>query len=273
MYFTAETKQQNDALGGLVDITGEIYVGTAENPRSQTLIDYLKSMNEEPELITPEPVVAKVLTQETSSSDEYGDDDTDESIIMVAEQPLKRNEPISVCMVHDDPIHFTKSADFDLLQRFNDSLANKVHQMPGLSEVLVGTKCIGEFEGAHYRAEVRAVTDDEHYELYFYDFGNSGLNKREELHTLPAIEADVPRYAFQVELPTADEKLLRENVGAVMELEMEMTIDDKGHAQLTCDKTPLAAYLRGRLGTVQELEEEQQFDRIVESVVETVLER
>ena len=44
LFFAAESKQKNDALGGLFDIIGAIYVGTAETPRSMTLIDYLKSM-------------------------------------------------------------------------------------------------------------------------------------------------------------------------------------------------------------------------------------
>ena len=44
LFFEAESKQKNDALGGLFDVKGEIYVGTAENQRSTTLIDYLRPL-------------------------------------------------------------------------------------------------------------------------------------------------------------------------------------------------------------------------------------
>ena len=44
LFFAAESKQKNDAIGGLFDINGVIFVGTAETPRSMTLIDYLKTM-------------------------------------------------------------------------------------------------------------------------------------------------------------------------------------------------------------------------------------
>ena len=43
LFFEAESKQKNDALGGLFDVNGDIYVGTADSPRSTTLIDYLRS--------------------------------------------------------------------------------------------------------------------------------------------------------------------------------------------------------------------------------------
>ena len=81
LFLMAESMQKNSDLGGLADVDGVIYVGTYQEPKQQTLLDYLKSYGEqeEPELMTPVPPPDAALVGKTSmvsSSTNNGDSDS-----------------------------------------------------------------------------------------------------------------------------------------------------------------------------------------------------
>ena len=81
LFLMAESKQQNSDLGGLSDVDGIIYVGTEQEPKQQTLLDFLKSIGEQeaPELMTPVPPPDAALVGKTSmvsSSTNNGDSDS-----------------------------------------------------------------------------------------------------------------------------------------------------------------------------------------------------
>ena len=108
------------------------------------------------------------------------------------------------------------------------------------------------------------------YEVLFYDYGNTAINTRDQLKELPSAEADVPRFAFQVQLDAETEKIFKQNADKLMEAETVLTItgqsDNTVQATVeTVNGKPLQDFLKNQFEVIQE--------ETYENVVDTVIER